>query len=333
MNPSENQDIDVDALMRQIRIDIAGRTARAPMSSRGSGTNRPESIAASDGQRMTLPRLAESAPAIPRKRAYALGEFLVYHDEDFVRNAYRGLLGREPDAEGARRFLDMLRTGNFAKVEILGRIRFSPEGRAAGVRVTGLPVAFAIRTLRRIPILGHALGFVQYTVRLPNIGRNYERLEAIVFLHQLEMRRGVNAIEAEVEVALQRLQDLNAASLDAIAGKVTALERATSASLDDVTEQLESMTARLVAGVDRQEVGALEQRVRSEADIRGAQLTRQFETLERRLLGELNAQVAQVEAVARNTNADLTALRSLVGALERPTGILAVGQSDAMHEE
>jgi O-antigen chain-terminating methyltransferase len=241
MNQPDNQDLDVDALMRQIKMEIAGRTARTRVSGEGpSGTNRPGTgdRGAFDGERVSLPRLAESAAAIPRKGEYTVRDFLNYHDEDFVRNAYRGVLRREPDAEGARRFLGMLRTGDFAKVEILGRIRFSPEGRAAGVRVTGLLFPFAMRTLHRIPVLGHILGIIQYILRLPNIVRSHERLETVVFLHQLEMRRGVNAIDAEIEAALQRLQDLIAGSIDAIEGKITGLERATSVSLDEAAQHL-----------------------------------------------------------------------------------------------
>jgi SAM-dependent methyltransferase/uncharacterized protein YbgA (DUF1722 family) len=320
MNQSENQDLDVDALMRQIRFEITGRMAQVPVSGREpTGTNRPEAIKGSafNGQRVSLPRLVESAPAIPRRRAYTLRDFLNYHDEDFVRNAYRGVLGREPDAEGARRFLGRLRTGDFAKVEILGRIRFSPEGRAAGVRVSGVLIPFALRTLRRIPVLGHALGIVQYILRLPNIVRNHERLEAVVFLHQREMRRNVNAISAEIETALQRLQVLAAGSRAALEGKIAALERATTTSLGDVTEQLESMAARLEDKVDRQEAAALEQRLRSEGDMRAEQLTQQGQTLEQRIRSELNAQVAHAEAATRSTNAELMALRSLVGALEQ----------------
>jgi len=330
MNPPENQDLDVDALMRQIRTEIAGRASRAPASGQGtSGTNRPGTGArgAFDGERVTLSRLAETAAAIPRKVEYAVNEFLNYHDEDFVRNAYRGMLGREPDAEGARRFLVMLRTGDFAKVEILGRIRFSPEGRAAAVRVTGLLVPFALRTLRRIPVLGHGLGIIQYILRLPNIVRNHERLEAVVFLHQLEMRRGVNAIDAEIEAALQRSQDLIVGSSDAIEGKITAHESATHASLNRVAERLDSMTTRVAVKIDRPEIAALEQRIQSEGDLRRAQLTTQLETLERRIQSETNAKLTHVEAVTKKINAELPALRSLVDALEKwtseqPTGAL-----------
>ena len=226
MNQPENQDLDVDALMRQIRMEIAGRTARAPMSGQGpsgTGTNRPGTgdRGAFDGERVTLPRLAESVAAIPRKGEYTVRDFLDYYDEDFVRNAYRGVLGREPDAEGARRYLGMLRAGDVAKVEILGRIRFSPEGRAAGVRVTGLLVPFGVRTLRRIPVLGYILGIIQHVLQLPNIVRSHERTAGL---------------------AAQFTQ-----YLETTEGKITGLERATSVSLDKAAEQLESVTAGLAA--------------------------------------------------------------------------------------
>jgi O-antigen chain-terminating methyltransferase len=118
---------------------------------------------------------------------------------------------------------------------------------------------------------------------------------------------------------LQRLQDLIVGSSDAIEGKITAHESATYASLGRVAESLDSMTARVAAKVDRPEVEALEQRIHSEGDLRRAQLTAQLETLERRLQSEMNAKLTHVEAVTKKINAELTALRSLVEALEQWT--------------
>ena len=213
MTQLEQQDIDVDALMRQIRSEIASRAPYAPGHDQwASGSHRPGVVYgdASLPERVALPRLPESAGIIARKPAYAISDFLDYHDEDFVCNAYRGLLGREPDAEGASRFLAKLRSGLLAKVEILGRLRFSPEGRAGAVPVSGLLIPFGLRTLRRIPVLGHVLGIFQYVLRLPGIVRNLERLESVVFLHRMEMRHGINAIEGEIEVALQRIQEVTA---------------------------------------------------------------------------------------------------------------------------
>jgi SAM-dependent methyltransferase len=327
MNESDNRNLDVDALMQQIRAEIASRTARTPAWGPGPPVaNQPKTIERDvlDERRVTLSRLAESAAPLPRKRGYTVKDFLDYHDEDFVRNAYRAMLGREPDAEGGRRFLAMLRSGEFAKAEILGRIRYSPEGRAAGVRVSGLLIPFTLRTLRRTPVLGYVLGIVQYVLRLPTIVRNHERLETVVFAHQLEMRRAVNAIGSEIEAALQRLESLAAKSVHAIDGKIEALERSTSIDSAKVTEELNSVIARVADNVDRQQMEAFEQRVRSEGDTRVEQITEQVETLGRQVRGEISA---SIEVVTRNTSAELSALRSLLDALkqwasEQPPGLL-----------
>jgi O-antigen chain-terminating methyltransferase len=161
----------------------------------------------------------------------------------------------------------MLRTGDLAKIEILGRMRLSPEGRAAAVRVTGLLVPFTLRTLRRIPVLGHVLGVLQYVLRLPIIVRNHERLEAVVFFQQLEMRRGINAIDAEIEAALRRFRDSTATSIDGTRETILAHDSATSASFDRLVERLESITERVEDKIDRPEAMAIERRIRCEVDM------------------------------------------------------------------
>jgi O-antigen chain-terminating methyltransferase len=124
VNASSPPEVDLEMLMRRVREDVQHR--RAAM-----GERRPVSAARSELP--PLPRLAESAGIIERKQEYSLEEFLYFNDEDFIRNAYRGMLQREPDAKGSGPFREGLRTGQMAKVEILGRIRYSAEGRACGV--------------------------------------------------------------------------------------------------------------------------------------------------------------------------------------------------------
>jgi len=259
----EHPDIDVNALMRQIRTEIASRATPTRRHDHGSSeAYRPGVV--DDGafmpERVALSRLPESAGVIARKPAYALSDFLDYHDEDLVCNAYRGLLGREPDAEGASRFLAKLRSGTLAKVEILGRIRFSPEGRAGAVPVSGLLVPFGLRTLRRVPVIGHVLGIFQYVLRLPGIVRNHERLETVVFQHRLETRREVNAIEGEIEAALQRIQAQSADHIriesDAQLAKLDAVEQskvdlAQFHALDERSRAVERDLRAIVAVLDQ----------------------------------------------------------------------------------
>jgi O-antigen chain-terminating methyltransferase len=93
-----------------------------------------------------------------------------------------------------------------AKTEILGRLRFSAEGRAAGVSVRGLVLPFALRTARRTPLLGSLLGIVQYVIRLPSVVRSHEGLEATFFHRHFELKRQVNVVEAHIERALARIE-------------------------------------------------------------------------------------------------------------------------------
>jgi SAM-dependent methyltransferase len=199
-------------LMRRIREDVQHR--RAAM-----GERRPVDAARSElpqrrrrlrGAEIAtdlrpLPRLAESAGIIERKQKYSLEDFLHFNDEDFIRNAYRGVLRREADADGSGPFLEGLRTGHMAKSEILGRLRYSAEGRACGVPIRGLPLAFALRTARHAPLIGRLLGIAQYVIRLPEIVRNHERLEAEVFHQRFELARGVNTLGAQIDDRQSRI--------------------------------------------------------------------------------------------------------------------------------
>lgn len=72
-----------------------------------------------------------------RRRVYLITEFLDFGDADFVRNAHIAILKRLPyPAEAKRRVADLHHSGS--RGELLFRLRFSPEGRRAGVWLCGL---------------------------------------------------------------------------------------------------------------------------------------------------------------------------------------------------
>ena len=249
--------LDVDAMMREIRAEIEGRMAPSRSASRVAAGSVTDVVA---GAPVMFGRLGEPKETLPEKREYALGDFLCFHDEDFIRNAYRGILGREPDPEGGSRFLAQLRDGNLAKVEVLGRIRYSPEGRAAKVMVKGLIVPFAIRTTRRIPVLGHLLAVGQYVFRLPNLVKNLERLESVVFFHRYEIRRGVNQVVAEIESAARNAQSVGAE----ISRNVAALDARQEGTETRLGAKFNALETRLAAKSERAEILDIEQRLRSD---------------------------------------------------------------------
>ena len=294
--------LDIDRLMREIRADVASRFPAPGDEARfdaGVGGVAP-------GARFDAPRLGrhgEFDEPLPAKSAYRVGDFLAYHDEDFIRTAYRALLGREPDAEGASRYLARIRSGDLARIEVLGRIRYSAEGKAARMRVDGLAVPFALRTARRIPVVGRLLGIVQYLWRLPDLARNHEMLESAVFANRHAMRARINASLAEIEQALGDARAASAQSLLEVVSRIDADAGRLAVRVDGLARSKAEQSAladlRLALAASAQ---ALEAKVATAATAAG-------EAIER-----LRASVT--EAAAKNAH-DIAALRDADQDLEQ----------------
>jgi O-antigen chain-terminating methyltransferase len=141
---------------------------------------------------------------------YTVTDFLNYHDEDFVRNAYRGILRREADAEGLTNFLTSLRNGSLSKLEILGRLRYSHEGKAHNVHVSGLLFRFAIKTTFRIPVLGYMLSLATLFIRLPVLVNNWQRFETFVNQQQRDQQAQLNRLITQIEDSFQIIQQRGA---------------------------------------------------------------------------------------------------------------------------
>ncbi len=106
-------------------------------------------------------------------------DFLALGSEGLLDAAYRTLLNRPPDPRGAARYRHALRTGRRTKIEVLGRIRFSREGRRHGVAIPGLLPAFAFALAYRVPIAGAVLAGASALLRLPAHLRDRAPLERV----------------------------------------------------------------------------------------------------------------------------------------------------------
>jgi len=101
----------------------------------------------------------EALRSIPAQRAYAVGSFLVLDDLGFIENAYRIVLRREADPEGAASYMAALRSGALRQ-DILCSLAESGEGRRWEVEIDGLGIfRFSRRYLDRHWI-GRRLSFV-----------------------------------------------------------------------------------------------------------------------------------------------------------------------------
>lgn len=174
---------------------------------------------------VSLPRIPDLLDPVPIKDEYLLGELLELNDEDFVCNAYRAILRREPDADGFGLRMRQLRTGQLSKIEILGLIWMSPEGRRQNVRIPGLARAFRVQQWRRIPIIGRLLGILRDVINLPNTVRSLERQEARLFQKERELRRALNSLAASSEQSVLFVAHRAGQSIEGIGDLLLRLDR------------------------------------------------------------------------------------------------------------
>ena len=213
MIENAHSEIDVEDLMRRICEVVAqGKgqlspeqsgfttfmtTARTSITSNGRC---PQNLVA-------LNRIPENKTCIGYKESYSLADFVGYHDGNFIRSAYRGILRREPDADSYEHYLNLLYIAQISKVEILGRLRYSKEGRALAVPVQGLLKPFILQTTNRLPILGSALIHVKTMLRLPTIVHNRVSFENYSLRQQCEQVEQINILATQIENAFLHIQE------------------------------------------------------------------------------------------------------------------------------
>ena len=130
---------------------------------------------------------------------YHVNDLLKYHDRDFIRNAYRAILKREPDEAGFLHNLGLLQSGVFNKIDILASLRYSDEGEANGVSISGLRFPATIRTLERLPVSGYVLQLLLAFVRLPLMIRSQRQFQGYIVAQQLAIADYVNDLHRSNE--------------------------------------------------------------------------------------------------------------------------------------
>jgi SAM-dependent methyltransferase len=116
---------------------------------------------------------------IPKQYEFAnLNDLLPYQDEDFIRNAYRAILKREPDTEGLNDWLSRLRSGQLNKIEILGGMERSEEGCKKNVKIKGLWLRYRINKSYKIPVAGYFIRVLTGIINLPKIIRTLNAYQA-----------------------------------------------------------------------------------------------------------------------------------------------------------
>ena len=198
MIENNNPEINVQDLMLQNRDELARKIKHEPDGNAKMTQYIHEGI--------VLNRIPENKVCIADKPKYTVADFLEYQDDDFIRSAYRGILRREPDASGYDHYGYLLYTGQMSKIEILGRLRYSAEGRSCAVPVRGLLKPFLARSAFRLPVLGATAAIASAFVKLPTIVRNQVSFENYTYRHQREHVEQINIIADQIESAIAKMQ-------------------------------------------------------------------------------------------------------------------------------
>ncbi len=132
----ETTAVDIDVLLGNIRKEALALEQPSQVEFR------PVNLALS----VDLPAQDISRFAI--KRCYQRNDFLPYQDVEFVTNAFRGILQREPDETGLDDYLNALRNGG-CKLFIIASLMLSEEAQARGVIIKGMRGIVPLYRLQR----------------------------------------------------------------------------------------------------------------------------------------------------------------------------------------
>jgi SAM-dependent methyltransferase len=196
-DPSSTPILDAGEIMARVRAEVARR--RAGNATSGGPVNSGVDPAPFAVREYPLPRWQPVAARLPDQAQYVLNDFLRFDDADFVDVAYQTLLRRSAEPEGRQGYLDALRSGALSKVEILGLIRFSEEGRRHAVHVDGLLLPYKLHRWRHIRGIGWLLGTGMAIVRLPRLAWRLQGMEASAAHEAQEFGRLLNRLEDALE--------------------------------------------------------------------------------------------------------------------------------------
>ena len=176
----ETDGLDLAQLMAQIRKDAESRK-RSSLNNGDPSRYRQLIIQNFNAflapQISSLPPL-KLQPELEKRDRYHVNDLLGFHDEVFVRNAYKVILKREPDDSGMAHFLKNLRNGRYSKLDVLSALRFSSEGENVNAQIEGLSRGSVLRKMYRVPVAGYLLRMAVAIGRLPVLVTNFRRLES-----------------------------------------------------------------------------------------------------------------------------------------------------------
>lgn len=297
----KDDEINVDELMLRIRLEAARHRAEAASSSENLQEHLPDASASNSLAKLRREPFTASAPFHARSDdRYSLQDLLKYYDREFVENAYRAVLKREPDQAGLTQYLEHLRSGRFDRIDILARLRTSLEGREKNVKVEGLYFPAQLRRLYRLPVVGYFVEWLVEWWRLPLILRNQRRFEAYSMVRHERVVAGINQLMEETHGQLQNLRDelkrLDQAQLE----RTEALSERLKAQAQRLSQQMDEMNARAEALDEKFEAraNALDEKLEARVLAAGERLKAEAAALRAEAAAQAFAQSSELRSQA-----------------------------------
>jgi 2-polyprenyl-3-methyl-5-hydroxy-6-metoxy-1,4-benzoquinol methylase len=300
-----NPEYSVDQIVARMKAAAARQGQLADLASSGivaTAEFRPNRPAAAPVAGMDINPLVLQPPFQPHSDGrYHVNDLLKYHDRNFIQNAYRAILKRGPDAAGYKGFLESLRSARLNKIDILARLRYSPEGRAKGVEIEGLSTPAMIRRAYRVPVIGYLLNLAVAIARLPLTMRSEQQFEAHTLAQQEMIAEHLNHIGrlllAQTESLSASLKQ-SAEQFQQVASRQEAVEQEV---LNRFRDQAQHVEAQLTQLTDRFERGSndLSRQFNSRLDDEAAQRREELSSLVVRM-GELASQFREAMRTAQN---------------------------------
>lgn len=154
-------------------------------------------------------------------------QLMQFHGQEFINKAYISILKREPDYQGKALYLDKLHNGELTKIEILGRLRYSKEGRIKQVKINNFLLPFLVKTAFKIPVLGRGLRIISAIINLPVILQNIQRIEntAIARYELMDERDTITAERiSTLDRQIERLDSDITRNRSELSGEISAVQ-------------------------------------------------------------------------------------------------------------
>ncbi len=217
---------------------------------------------------------------------YHVNALLKYHDREFIWNAYKAILKREPDEGGLKDFLALLRSGTRNKIDILASLQSSAEGQRAGVTIEGLRTPALIRKFYRLPVIGYLAEMLVTIARLPLLVRS--------------QRQSENHLIAQQERLATHIAQTNHQFLDQIKethNRIKEYSADATRQADCLREALVALRESLTLFAQHQKQIAVLQHQQVNALFREQQNLRNHEPINRRVAGPGGAQRSAVSDI------------------------------------